>query len=368
MKDRNWLEIDVEAVRSNIRLARSCVRGKKIMGIVKADCYGLGSELALYAEDMLDSLGVATLEEALRLRRLGIKKDILVLGGIKLDKHNILRAQEYGITLSLSDYDGALYADCLAGCGGKKLRVQLAVDSGMSRWGFAPDDKTLIKTFLLSNLSIEGVFSHLSQADEENDTQSARQIATFADTCEKIKRETGFDGATHILNSAGIFRYSEAYGNTARLGIAMYGYAPSKYFSNVGLKACAAWYARIVSVRRVKKGAKVSYGGTYICDSDTRLATLAVGYADGYPRALSGNGEVFCDGTNYSIAGRVCMDQCVIDVIKDDGIKTGDIVELTGANIPVEKLAEKCDTINYEILSRISKRVERIFVFDKNKE
>ncbi len=366
MKDRNWLEIDVEAVRSNIRLARSCVRGKKIMGIVKADCYGLGAELALYAEDMLDSLGVATLEEALKLRRLGVKKDILVLGGIKLDKDNVSLAKEYGITLSLSDYDGALYADCLAGCDDKKLKVQLAVDSGMSRWGFAYDDKTLFKSFLLSNLSIEGVFSHLAQADEKNDAQSARQIDLFADTCEKIKRDTGFDGATHILNSAGIFRYSEAYGNTARLGIAMYGYAPGKYFFNVGLKPCAAWYARVVSVRRVKKGTRVSYGGTYVCDADTHLATLAVGYADGYPRALSNGGEVFCNGFNYRIAGRVCMDQCVID-IKDEGVKTGDVVELTGQNIAIENLAKKCDTINYEILSRISKRVERIFIFDKNK-
>lgn len=361
MKDRNWLEIDVGAVLSNIRLARSTVTDKKLMLVVKADCYGLGAELASFLEDAADSFGVATLDEALKLRRMGISKDVLVLGGIGIDKDSVRKALENDVSLSVSDCDSAALANSLAGREGKKLKVQLAVDSGMSRWGFMPDDKNLYGILSLKNLSVEGVFSHLAKADEENDDKSATQIEIFADLCTRLAAR-GFCGATHILNSAGIFRYPRAFGNTARLGIAAYGYAPSGLFSGVGLKACAKWYARVVSVREVKKGTSVSYGATYSCDKNTVLATLAVGYADGYPRALSGTGKVFAAGKTFPIAGRVCMDQCVID-IGDAPLKPGDAVELAGANVTVEQIARNCDTINYEILSRISKRTERHYVF-----
>lgn len=361
MKDRNWLTIDVGAVRDNILLAKSFAKDKKILGIVKANCYGLGSEIALYCEDLLDGFGVATLQEAILLRHIGIKKGILVLGGIKLDENNIREATDKGITLSLSDYESALYADSLAGSIGKKLKVQLAVDSGMSRWGFVTGDKSVFKTFLLDNLSIEGIYSHLAKADERDDAASAKQISAFEKECCEIVERTGFRGQTHILNSAGIFRYPTAFGNTARLGIAMYGYCPSE-FVKAPLKPCAKWSARVVSVRRVKKGTGVSYGWIYRCDRDSTLATLAVGYADGYPRILSVAGKVYFNGKLYPVVGRVCMDQCIVNTFDDD-IKTGDEVEIMGSYVSPEDIAKSCGTINYEILSGISMRTERFFEF-----
>lgn len=361
MKDRNWLEVDVGAVRSNISLAKSCIGDKKLIGIVKADCYGLGAELAIYLEDMLDSFGVATLEEALSLRQIGICKDILVLGGVKAEKANINKAIKNNLTLSLSDCESASRCDSLAREIKERLKVHLAVDSGMSRWGFLPEKYDIEKVFSLKNLDIEGVYSHLVKADEKNDDKSAAQMRVFSKLCERLKKNTGFDGLTHILNSAGIFRYPDAYGNAARLGIAMYGYAPSEYFYNVGLEECVRWYARIVSVRRVKKGTGVSYGSTYVSDKDTTLATVAAGYADGYPRVLSGRGRVFFNKKTYPVVGRVCMDQFVTDA-GDDDLKTDDIVELAGKNIRVAEIARKCDSINYEILSRISNRTERFYI------
>lgn len=368
MKDRNWLEVDVGAVRSNIRLARSCIGDKKLIGIVKADCYGLGVKLALYLEDMLDFFGVATLDEALYLRRVGICKDILVLGGVKVEKANINKAIKNNVTLSLSDCESASNCDALAREIKERLKVHLAVDSGMSRWGFLPEKDDIEKVFSLENLDIEGVYSHLVKADEKNDDKSAAQIRVFSKLCERLKKNTGFDGLTHILNSAGIFRYPDAYGNAARLGIAMYGYAPSEYFEKTGLEECVRWYARIMSVRRVKKGTGVSYGSTYVSEKDTTLATVAAGYADGYPRALSGRAQVVFNEKTYPVVGRVCMDQFVINA-GDDDLKTGDIVELAGKNIRVAEIARKCDSINYEILSRISKRTERFYINvpDKNK-
>lgn len=361
MRERNWLDVDAGCVRSNIRLARSVARDKKIIGVVKADCYGLGKELAKYCEDLLDSFAVASVSEATELRKTGINKDILVLGGQALDEKAVLRALKYDVTLSLSDIDGARLADSAAAGANGRLKVQIGVDSGMSRWGFALDgDEDIKRVFSMEHICVTGIFSHLAKADEQNDDMSARQIECFKEFCGKVANQTGFDGATHILNSAGIFRYPDSFGNSVRLGIAMYGYAPSAYFANCGLHPSAKWYARVVSVRRAREGTRVSYGGTYVCARPVTLATLAVGYADGYPRGLSGRGKVCINKKLYPIVGRICMDQCVV-CVGDDDVSVGDVAEIMGDNVTAEQIASECATINYEILSRIGKRAERIY-------
>lgn len=360
MKDRNWLEIDINAVRYNIMLAKCQVKDKKIIGVVKANCYGLGVVIAKYCQDILDGFGVASITEGVRLRKIGIKKDILVLGGSFLYKDSVKQAVDYDLTLSVSDYQSAEFIDKTARGKSKKVNIHIAVDSGMSRWGYKVGDIDILKLFRLKNVIIKGIFSHLVKADELSDDASSGQLKAFEEYCRYIIDNTGFDGQIHILNSAGIFRYPDTFGNTVRLGIAMYGYAPGKYFENSCLKPSAKWYARVVRTDSIQEGQGVSYGHSFVADRPMNIATLAVGYADGLPRSLSGIAKVYYRGKAYPIIGRICMDQCVI-ALYDDTLHKGDIVEIMGVGNTPDTLAGLCETINYEIISDIGARVERYY-------
>lgn len=360
MKDRNWLETDISAVRYNIMLARSHVKDKKVIGIVKANCYGLGKDIAKYCEDILDGFGVATAEEGEELRRTGIRKDILILGGFFMSEENIEKIVDNDLTASLSDVKEGVLIDRIARRKNVKAKVQIAVDSGMSRWGFNVSDDSVCELFGLENLKITGVFSHLAEADEKKDSLTSRQLIAFENYCKTLKRKTGFDGDTHILNSSGIFRYPNTYGNTVRLGIAMYGYSPGEYFNGLSLKPSAKWYARVIRTGRIEEGQGVSYGWAFVADRPMNTATVAVGYADGLPRILSGTAKMYYRGKAYPVIGRICMDQCVLGLY-DDNIEAGDTVEIMGEGNTPESLARLCDTINYEIISGIGRRVERYY-------
>lgn len=362
MNGRNWLEIDINAVRRNIMLARSYVKDKKIIGIVKANCYGLGKDIVKYCEDILDGFGVATVEEGAELRKSGIKKDILILGGFCMSEENVEMALDNDLTVSLSDIEEGFYLNKIAERCRVKAKVQIAVDSGMSRWGFSLDDKSVSELFRLDNLQITGAFSHLVEADEKNDSLTANQLIAFENYCKTLIKNYGLKGDMHILNSSGIFRYPQAYGNAVRLGIAMYGYAPSDYFKDIGLKPCAKWYAKVVKTGRIEEGRGVSYGWTFVADRPMNTATVAVGYADGLPRNLSGVLKMYHNGKAYPIIGRICMDQCVLGLYDDD-IRVGESFEIMGDGNTPEYIARLCDTINYEILSGIGQRTERRYMF-----
>ena len=359
MKDRNWLEIDINAIRQNILLAKSHVKDKKVIGIVKADCYGLGSQIAKYCQDLLDGFGVASISEGEELRKEGITKDILLLGGFFMSEENIKRAIDNNLDLSVSDFEQVKKINKFCEKENKKACIQIAVDSGMGRWGFDINDD-ISKLFDIKNICIKGIFSHLVMADEKDDKLSASQLKKFEQFCTHALIGKDFEGNIHILNSAGIFRYPDTFGNAVRLGIAMYGCPPSEIFEKLPLKNCARWYARIIDVKSIKEGEGISYGWTFIAKRPMNVASIAIGYADGLQRSLSGILKVYYKGKAYPILGRICMDQCVVGFY-DDLPKEGDIVEIIGEGNTFQSMANLSETINYEIISRISKRTEKYY-------
>lgn len=355
MKDRNWIEIDISKIVHNIKLAKEYAHCK-IMGVVKANCYGLGKDIACYCESYLDSFGVATYQEAIELRDMGIKKPILILGGCIYNQDMIEMCAKESINISLTSISQAREINNLAKSINVILPVYIAVDSGMARWGFSRADQDI---FLLDNLNVIGYFSHFVMADSQDDFLSHEQKHMFDEFC----RECNACGKDiHIANSSAILRYPEFCRDTARLGIAMYGYKPSDYFDNIDLKPCVKWYARVVSTHRIKAGSGVSYGWDYITKKPTNIATLSIGYADGYSRAMSKGGVVKYKDKYYPLAGRICMDQCMIDT-GEDNLEEGEIVEIVGEGLnSVDNIARICGTINYEILTRIGKRVPRYYI------
>ena len=365
--DRTYLEIDVEALRHNIRIARQRVgKGVKIMCLVKANAYGHGAvAVAKYCQDMLDYLGVATVDEGIELRQNGIYLPILIVGDVA--KSRFQDAIDFDIEVTAHSLECATLLNDFCKSIGRKAKAHIAVDTGMGRIGFLPDEvNQAAEVCRLDNLEIKGIFTHFAKADEVDKSYTYMQKRTFDRFVESMKREGADVGLRHVANSASILDIPCCNYDMARMGVMTYGLCPSSAVQGKDLRPAMSWHTHIIHIKKLQKGSRVSYGGEYITAGDTVVATVAVGYGDGYPRALSGKSCVIVNGQRAPVIGRICMDQMMIDISRIDDVKVGDKVTLMGKDgsqiISADELAGLAKTINYEIVCGIAPRVPRVYV------
>lgn len=356
---RAWAEIDLDALRGNLAVARAA-SGGAIMAVVKASAYGHGLEevARVLAAENVAFFGVANIGEARRLREAGIATSVYLLGATWAAERPEVVAR--GITPCISALDEARAFNALAAASGTRLKVHLAVDTGMGRGGFLEADLPEVAPALaeLAWLEIEGIGSHLSSADED-DAHTRRQIAAFAAAIAALGGPQRFRWR-HLNNSAGILGYPNPLCNLARPGLMLYGVSPLAGDATPLLPVMTL-KSRVTLVRTLPSGHGVSYGRTFVTTQPTRVATIGIGYADGYPRDLSGQGaEVAIRGRRFPLIGRVTMDQIMADVTSDPTIAEGDEVELFGRNVPVAEIAAKAGTIAWDVLTGITSRVQRV--------
>lgn len=362
---KSYLEVDLNKISNNIEKIQNYVGNKvNVAPVIKADAYGLGANKLknILEKNNINIVVVATVEEAINLRKEGFKCKILTLN--ELLPYEAKEVVEYDLTPGISDLEVAKKLDKIAKNTNKKVSVHIEVDTGMGRVGLAPD---MILEFVqniskLENIELEGIYTHFASADT-NETYTAMQIEKFNTVLELLK-ENGFNFKyIHSSASSGIINYPNAKFNMVRPGIITYGYMPDKSIINsLNLKPCTKLISHIVFIKEVQKGTAISYGGTYIAPDKRKIATIPLGYADGIRRALSNNGRVYINGKYAPIVGRICMDNFMVDVTDID-VKVGDrVVIWDNENITLEEIADRCDTINYEILCMISKRVKRKYI------
>lgn len=371
----NKIIVNRENIRQNFLNIRSKKPEAKAFAVVKANSYGLGAvEISSYLEKDADGFCVATPEEAFELRRAGIEKPIICMGYAPealIEDYLDLEIQPTVFTLELAQaFDKAAKARNLV------AKIQIKLDTGHTRIGFMHDDPATIPTIKkiseLSNLKIEGIFSHFACADDVDETFTFEQVDRY-NRVTKALEDQGVDlGLKHLANDAGAMVYSDRVDfKGMRLGIGIYGEYPSDHVKGLGLielKPAFSWEVEVSNVKTIQSGTGVSYGLTWKAEKETRLATLAVGYADGYFRALSNKAHVLVNGIRCPIRGRVCMDQMMIDVTEAGEVNIGDRVYLVGKNeetgqeVTPAELARLADTINYEILTSISQRVQREYI------
>ena len=361
--------IDLDAIEYNIeKMKENLPEDTKLIVVAKADCYGHGAlqtTSLLSLKEYVWGFAVATLDEAIVLRRGGITKPILVLGCIFPEQwvdalENNIRITVY--TKVLSD---------LAVKIGRKAYVHVKLDTGMGRIGFTPGKEGADKIEEISklpNIVMEGLYTHFSKADEGDKSYTMKQMEAYT----WMKEELAGRGITfsyyHCCNSAGIIDLKGAGQNLSRAGISTYGMYPSEevHKENVDLKPALELISHVAFVKWVDEGEMISYGGTYVTKRRTKIATIPVGYGDGYPRSLSNKGYMLIHGKKAPIIGRVCMDQCMVDVTEIEDVKFGDEVVLVGRDgdeyLSVETLSRLSDRFNYEFVCLMGKRIPREYI------
>lgn len=362
--------IDLDAIYQNVANAKKLLKpGTKMMAIVKADGYGHGAiETASAIDSIVDAYGVAILEEGIELRQAGFTKDILILGFTPAPLYEAMI--NYNIATAVFQLDMAQKISETAVKLGKKAHIHIALDTGMNRIGFKQDDKSLdvIKQIAaLPGILIDGCFTHFARMDEKDKTKAKIQFERFMLYTKRIE-EAGIKlPVKHAANSAAIIEMQETGLDMVRDGISVYGMYPSEEVDKCRLALIPVMEvkAHISFVKTIGAGEEIGYGGTYTTTGRTVVATIPVGYADGYPRALSGKGRVLVHGQSAKIIGRVCMDQFMVDVTNIEGVKEGDIVTLAGRDgdeyISIEEVAGMAYSFNYEFVCNIGKRVPRVY-------
>lgn len=359
---RAWAEIERSALQHNLAVARDVWPAMAMMAVVKAGAYGHGLEevARVFAESGVAFLGVANVGEARRIAQAGIACRIYLLGASWAEERQEI--VERGWTPCISSLAEARHFDALAREQGKVLAAHLAVDTGMGRGGFVAEHLSDVLEQLqqLPGLLIEGIGSHLPSADEDEEFTRG-QFAQFAKVIEELGGEATF-AWRHLANSAGLLGYQPLLCNLARPGLMLYGISPLAAHKSL-LRPAMTLKSRVTLIRTLPAGHGVSYGRSFITTRPTRVATIGMGYGDGYPRHVSGHApRVFVRGAYFPILGRVTMDQMMIDVTDAPEITEGDEVELFGANISVHEVAQKADTIAWHILTGITARVVRKYL------
>lgn len=367
-----WAEINLSALAFNMREIRRITSPQaKIMAVVKANAYGHG--IMGIAETVLqhgaDTLGVATLGEAIKLRERGFLVPILIFGYTPFEF--VREIVFHDLIQTVYTYKAAEVLSQEGERQKKKVKIHLKIDTGMSRLGFMPDEssiKDIERIARLPYLEMEGVFTHFAVADIADKSYTLYQIETFTDFLGKLKK-IGIDfPIRHAANSAAIMEFPEAHFDMVRPGILMYGYYPSGEVdkSKLELIPVMTVKAKAAFLKTIAKGQTVSYGRRFSAPETTKILTLPIGYADGFSRLLSGKMEVLVRGQRRPSVGTVCMDQFMVDVTGIDDIHIGDEVVVFGRQngqfISVDELAEKMGTINYEILCGISERIPRVYI------
>ena len=371
MDKRTWAEVDLDAIAHNIREIRKITNpNAQIMAVVKADAYGHGflEVTKTLLENGADRLAVAVLQEGKQLRSRGVTVPILILGAS--GEETVEDLINFDITPSVFTYDFAKALSYEAERKEKVTKIHIKIDTGMSRIGFlAGDDNEeianeIIKISKLPYIEVEGIFSHFAASDEYDTSYTHMQFERFMDVCNKLK-EKGLDiPIKHICNSAGIMMYPEMHLDMVRPGVILYGMYPSDEVdkSRLDLKPAMTLKSTVTHIKDVPAGRGVSYGREYITEGTTKIATVPIGYADGYLRKLAKEGKMIVNGTLVPIVGRICMDQCMIDVTNVNNIDRGDEVIIFGSTgVTIDDLASWLETINYEVSCVIGKRIPRIY-------
>ncbi|MDE6209392.1 MAG: alanine racemase [Lachnospiraceae bacterium] len=370
---RCYATVNLKAIEHNIDEVRKKVGADTmIMAVVKANAYGHGAkEVADCLRTKVEYFGVATIEEAIELREAGIDTPILILGYTSPKQFEYVI--KYNVTQTIYTYEDGCLLDKVAEDMGGTGKYHIAIDTGMTRIGFSADyriEESIENVLCLSRLKhieLEGAFTHFSCADMYDKTYSYKQkerLLAFLKGCE----EKGIDiPVKHASNSAGIMEFDDMNFNMVRSGIITYGLYPSKEVDMSGLDLIPAmeFKTHVIKVNEVPKGESISYGATYTTTKPTKVATLSVGYADGYKRSLSNKGRVIINGKYAPVIGRVCMDQMMVDVSDIETVKVEDVATLFGRDgslfIPVEEIADMSYSFNYEYICSISERVKRIY-------
>jgi len=358
---RAWAEVDLSAMKHNLAVARAA-SGCDVMAVVKAGAYGHGLEdivRALEGEDII-FFGVANVGEARRIRNAGVQTRIYLLGATWTEEREEIVARDW--TPCISTLEEAEDFNRIAAAHGKRLKVHIAVDTGMGRGGFVldhlPEKMETLAT--LANLEIEGIGSHLPSADEDEEF-TRQQFVKYTAVVNELGGEKTFKWR-HLANSAGLLGYQSQVCNLARPGLMTYGISPLPGHQQK-LRNVMTLKSRVTLIRTLPAGHGVSYGRDYVTTRATKVATIGVGYGDGYPRRISGKGgEVWIKGHRFPIIGRVTMDQLMVDITDAVDVEEGDEVELFGANLPVTEVSEKAGTIVWEIFTGITPRVVRYYV------
>lgn len=369
---RTYAEINLDAIEHNISQLKSRLKdGVLTLAIVKADAYGHGAVgVARDIQNEVDYFGIAELGEAVELREAGVEKPVLILSYTSPYQYETLVS--YELTQTIFNYDDAVALSEAAVKLKKIARVHIALDTGMSRIGFFCNDEsveTVKRINDLPNIYIEGIFSHYACADSPDLSLTEKQTEIFKEFIKKTEERGIKIPIKHLCNSAGTIVCDEQF-NMVRLGIVMYGMFPDECVDDktLDLRPAMRIISHVIHVKTVPEGSGVSYGHTYRADRPTRIATVCIGYADGYSRALSNKGRVLINGKSAPIIGRVCMDQLMVDITDIDGVKVGDEAVVLGrdgeAQITAEELAALTDTINYETVCAFQKRV--VIVHFKN--
>jgi alanine racemase len=359
---RAWAEIDLSALRHNLSVARRLAAGREIMAVVKAGAYGHGLEpvAAALAREPLAFFGVANVGEARRISDAGITTPVYLLGPTWDEERPEIVAR--GWTPCLSTHDEARHFERLAAAANSRLAVHLAVDTGMGRGGTLPDDLAGLAATVddCQHLELAGIGSHLPSADEDPDF-TRDQFARFGRLLETHGGGRRFRWR-HLANSAGLLGFDQGDCNLVRPGLMLYGISPLPGFQDQ-LRCVMSLKSRVTLVRTLPPGHGVSYGRAFLTSRPTRVATVGIGYGDGYPRHLSGQGaEVAIDGRRLPVLGRVTMDQVMVDASGMPDLAPGREVELFGPTIPVDEVAAKASTIPWEILTGITPRVTRRYL------
>lgn len=363
-------DIDLDAIHENVVNAKALTKpGTKLMTIIKADAYGHGAVMvAQTLEDVADAYGVAILEEGIELRQAGINKPILILGYTPAPLYSAMI--KYDIATAVFEYDMAKKMSDTAEKMGKKAKVHIKLDTGMSRIGFKQDDESLAvikKIAELPGIEIEGCFTHFATMDEKDKTKAMKQFERYMDFVKRIEDAGIKIPVKHVSNSAGIIEKPEVNLDMVRDGICVYGMYPSEEVDKTKLNLTPAMEIKsyVSFVKTLKAGVEIGYGGTYTTTGETVVATIPVGYADGYSRALSNRGRVLIKGKSFPIIGGICMDQFMVDISSQPDIKQGDEVTLVGRDkdeyISIEEVADMSYSFNYEFVCDIGKRIPRVY-------
>lgn len=368
---RTEAAIDLDAAEHNFNVTRAKLpENVKLLCVIKADAYGHGAvPLAKLFEGRADFYGVACIEEAIELKKAGIKTPVLILGAVPKEFYSDI--VKYDIRVPIFNLEDAKALSAEAVKQSKTAPFHFCVDTGMSRIGFQVNKESAdacLEITKLPNIEAEGLFSHFATADEKDLSKAIAQRDKFKEFI-KLLEERGINiPIKHINNSAGIMNFDE-YFDMCRMGIILYGLYPSHEVDEnlLKIKPVMEWLAHITHIKELEPGREISYGGTYKTGETRRIATIPVGYADGYPRCLSNKGKVLINGEFAPITGRVCMDQFMVDITGIDA-KVGDTVVLVGKSgikeLSMEEVSESAYSFNYELPCRVARRVPRTYYRD----
>lgn len=362
------VEVDLSAIKFNYKSIKEKVGNTKVMAILKANAYGHGLlRIAQLFEDLdVDFLGVAVVEEGILLRQNGIKKPILVLGGIW--GNQIPLFLKYDLSITASSADKLKNIDEIAGTSGLVAKVHLKIDTGMERIGvhYYNSEKFIETAVQCKNIKIEGIYSHFANSDINDKDYTGLQISRFMESVQHLDKYDIDPPLKHLANSGGILNFPESYLDMVRPGIILFGVPPAtKVEPTIMLKPALTWKSKVVYFKVIKPGHPVGYGSTWVSDRNIRSVTIPVGYGDGYFRSMSHKAKVIINDRLYPTIGTISMDQFVVN-IENDSAFNGDEVILIGKSennfLTCQNLAEWAGTIPYEILTNINTRVPRVYI------